>query len=106
MSAAKEDVEMKDVSKEEVKPVEEPLDPYFGKSQPLNLSRVQKDHGANGESKQRKGLQAECLINQIIQKDEELLHSIRCCAHSIALPARPVEKTLAAMPAYSYYSSN
>jgi hypothetical protein len=30
MSAAKEDVEMKDVSKEEVKPVEEPLDPYFG----------------------------------------------------------------------------
>jgi hypothetical protein len=32
MSATNEDVEMKDTSKkvEEVKPVEEPLDPYFG----------------------------------------------------------------------------
>lgn len=30
MSAAKEDVEMKEAVKEEVKKVEEPVDPFFG----------------------------------------------------------------------------
>lgn len=105
MSAVKADVDMKDASKEDVKKVEEPVDPFFGKIL-VWLGRVQEDNGVDGKGRQRKGLQAEWIINQIIQKAPKDVYALGCCAYPISLPPRLVAKTSAPMPTHNNFRTH
>ena len=66
--AANKDVEMKDeTKKEEHKKVEEPTDPFYGKTNLfLTRFRVQEEPSVVGKGSQGERLQDDSIINQII----------------------------------------